>query len=144
MGERYNRVKRQVLKATPKFISVTVVATKAQKRGGLKVIDRLEELFGPKGKYWMKGSYHTVQEGMDSFCLSGGLNKIDGEHEAVARAAISLAIAELFPLRGLRTAPGELSDMLGGDEVITSFNDDEYVKWADVRKVLGRARQLLA
>ena len=151
----YENMKNDVRDAVPKLIAVkvipvrmevTVKATKRMKQGALKALDAIEELFGPKGKYWVKGNYHTAEQGFDAFCLSGAFNKVDGRHEALARAAISVAIAELFPSRTDKLwEPEDWSpEAVAEEDTITSFNDSNYTKWSDVRKVMKRARQILS
>lgn len=162
----YERMKKDVKDGIPSFfvpprvqvIPASIKATKAQKRGALKALDAIEDLFGKGGKHWVQGNYHTLDQGFDAFCLSGAFNKVDGRHEALARVAISLAIFELYP-RAVEEDTGDTPETVtdevindgavhpvaeGSDGLIVQFNDLYDTRWSDVKKVLRRARKLLA
>lgn len=99
----------------------------------IKCIDAIQELFGPGGKYWIKGKYHLSQDGVDKFCLVGASQKANGPYEGPARLAIALAIDER----------ARLEHAANSENVIITFNDKEPTKWADVKKVLNRARKIV-
>lgn len=150
----YEKMKAAVRKTVPELITVKVIpaqvnislkATKPAKQGALKALDAIEELLGPRGRHWVQGQYHSLGAGFEAFCLSGAFNKVDGKHEAIARAAISIAIAELFPDRTDDLEPGNIeAATVAAESTIVTFNDYEYTTWSDVKKVLRRARKILS
>ena len=144
---------RVSVRMAKKTIVVTVPtpvikATAREKAGALEALEAIRKLFGKGGKHWIKGQYHTIRGSFDAFCLAGGMNKVDGNYEAIARLALSTAIIELYPDvleegDDLETLAQVRSAVLN-EGTITGFNDSSYTEWADVLKVLKRAKELLS
>jgi hypothetical protein len=139
----YHRMKSKVKSQLPKIVvdrTPRIKATKAQKLGALSALTEIRKLFGPKGRHWVQGDYHTTKEGFDAFCLSGAFNKVDGNYEALARLAVGLAIENLhrnnYHLESLAANYGD-------DSLIVGFNDDVADSWDDVLKVIKEARRIL-
>lgn len=145
----YEKMKGKVRQAVPQFIQpLAIKATAAQKRGALKALDAITELFGPKGEYWVQGNYHILEVGFEAFCLSGAFNKVDGQHEALARAAISVAIVKLYGPQLREDGALNIASTNGKDvaaeRTIVVFNDWYGTVWSDVKAVLMHARKLLS
>lgn len=125
--------------------------TKAVRDGSLKALDAIEAAFGPKGEYWIKGDYgrhavtdedengdnETIDDVFNGMCLSGAAALVNGKYESVARAALSLAIAD-YEDNLAEAAYGE------ADLILTSFNDNEQTTWKDIKEVFKGAKKIVA
>lgn len=144
------------------IITAKLDLTQVQKKGAVKALDAIEDLFGPKGAYWVKGDYSTevftdrlgngLDDAMNAFCLSGAAAEANGKYEPIARAAITLAINKLFPqfidqeTFPLEISRGESSEDGcgdGTDESIIRFNDNNKTSWEQVTRVMKEARKLV-
>jgi len=114
----------------------------SEKQGTLACIDAIQKLFGPSGKYWIKGDEKIEEDGINKFCLVGAAKEANGKYENAARAAIALAVAEMFPKR-YDLAEDGAEDVLADGDVITDFNDSKATKWPKVLKVLQTARKMV-
>lgn len=133
------------------------------KVGGCKALDDILMLFGPGGKNWIKGEEHehyaagetrevgrqvtVLTKAFDGFCLIGGVKKVDGAYEGIARVALALAIAQYDKATAKRLGayqdPDEIKDQLVDEGVVTNFNDAKKVKFADICKVVILAKKLV-
>lgn len=116
----------------------------------IRVLDDIQALFGKGGVNWIQGAEKVAREvndkTFDAFCLVGALKEIDGPYEDAARAAISLAILERDVLEPdnendpFEPVENALSDT---EDTIIDFNDAGDRTWAEILKVLKRARALV-
>jgi hypothetical protein len=123
--------------------------TKAERKGGLRALQAIRDLFGPKGENWIKGDFRSERENnlgevFETFCLIGAVQEVDGRYEDVARLAIALVLPKV-ELRELIEGPNgdglENADDIEGS--IIDFNDSKKVRWADIKGVLNRAKKFL-
>ncbi|HEX5704907.1 MAG TPA: hypothetical protein VFX97_17040 [Pyrinomonadaceae bacterium] len=113
-----------------------------EKKGTLACIDAIQNLFGKGGKYWIKGDEKIEKDGINKFCLVGAAKETNGQYENAARAAISLAVAQMFPKK-FDLTEDEVEDNLAYEGTITDFNDDKKTSWKKVLEVLKTARKLV-
>jgi hypothetical protein len=117
--------------------SPTLKIRKADKAGTLKCLTAIRNLFGNKGQYWTTGvGKETTEEGFNRFCLVGAAAEVNGKFEPQARAAISLAI-----LRNEDEEPDLCS--VDSEETIINYNDVTAASFADIRKILKTAKELV-
>jgi hypothetical protein len=155
-----------VVKVVPAQVRLAISAD--LKKGTIQALDDIKALFGPGGSNWIKTQEHIrlkkgdyigniqpwkkgqeVQKAFDGFCLMGGIRKVDGRYEHIARLALTLAIKDAITESNKRLAKNQLdpddvlNDIDDGGDAIVDFNDSEKTTWKDIKRVLARAKQLV-
>jgi hypothetical protein len=97
---------------------------RAQARATIEVLDQLEVLFAD-GRNWLQRSY---QDGAGRFCLIGGLRHVRAGVKTGDLAGIYLSQA--------------IAKTVGARLTLMGFNDSYQRKFADIRFVICRAREL--
>lgn len=129
--------------------SLTLTAT--EKAGTIKTLDAIQGIFGKKGEHWIQSAYLTygkedeevdLQNPSNKYgplvgaCLIGAARVANGKYEPIAYLALSLAITD-----------GDgfyLNNKAFMEDSITGFNDDDDTEWADVKKVIAKAKRVVA
>jgi hypothetical protein len=129
--------------AVPQRPAIQLCIPASEKKGTLKCIDAIQGLFGKGGKHWIQTGDEKIKvDGIEKFCLVGAAKEVNGKYESAARAAISLAIAQMFPKKYDLTedlVECEVAD----SSTITEFNDKDRTNWKTILQVLKNARKLV-
>lgn len=137
----------------------SLALTKTEKAGTIKTLDAIQSIFGKNGEHWIQGGYLSYESKnwdgdfedekavealhptdkygpLTGACLVGAARVANGKYEPLAYLALSLAITEndAFYL----THKSYLEDS------ITEFNDNHDTEWADVKKVIAKAKRVVA
>lgn len=136
-----------VIKITPPRLRLNQKA----KTGTLATLTAIKNLFGPAGENWIKGAEHRTINDIHKYCLIGAVKEVNGAYEGIAHAAISLAIMHLFPdlVTYGEYSPYGVEEAVTDEGTVTEFNDrrrsgkKKGTSWADTKRVLAKARQLV-
>lgn len=110
------------------------------KKGTLRTLDAIRELFGPKGEYWIQGEEEREETGRDGrdivkYCLIGAAHKANGPYEGYAEAALALAMAEELGI--------EVDEVFDTEDTIVNGNDEYDRKFGTIAKVIRNAKKLV-
>ena len=119
--------------------------TVKERKQAVKCLEESLGLFGPKGENWIQKdekSNRTDKEGkvIDTYCAIGAVHEADGPGEALASAALGLALGLVLDAIDMAEYTGDYSsdgtDFLRekAEGYIPSVNDDQMTNFTTISK----------